>query len=420
MELRKEAKLLTMLSYKRPHESDTESDFVNKYIITPYGARAELLGPMRNVVITVGEGSTTLFSCHTDTVHYKSGFQEVQFDANIGHAYKNDGECLGADNTTGVWLMLEMIDAGVPGTYVFHRGEERGGIGSTWIANNKKDWLRRFKRAVAFDRKGEDSVISSQRGRACCSQDFAKALAAKLGPEWKPDPTGTFTDTANYTTLIPECTNLSIGYYDQHTKDEMQNIDFALALRDLIISIDWESLPTVREAKEEPWSRPYGGHAGFMHGFPHGCGKDDKDDAEDWGRSAFDDWKKRNNFKVVPPTNQPKKTADELFEDEYDNWSESDLVTLPLSEISKACKHDPVFAAVKIVELADAVQLKRTNCKELAEMVVEMELEVEDLNDRLTELQKEHDELRQQHEALGRKRQLNLPFFGRSQKGFRR
>lgn len=411
MELRKEAKLLTMLSYKRPHESDTESDFVNKYIITPYGDKAELLGPMRNVVITIGDGSTTLFSCHTDTVHSKPGFQEVNFDANIGHAYKSDGECLGADDTTGVWLMLEMIDAGVPGTYVFHRGEERGGIGSRWLQHNKPEWLRRFKRAVAFDRKGEDSVISSQRGRPCCSEVFAKALAAQLGPEWKPDPTGSFTDTANYTALIPECTNLSIGYYDQHTKDEMQNIDFALALRDLVITVDWEQLPTVREAKEEPYVSPYYG----TH-FPHYYGRSkDDDDAEDW----YSEWKKRNNVKTPEALKVVPKDND-FDENTYDDWSESDLATLPLSTIIKACKHDPVYAAVKIVELADAMSLKRDQIKELTEMVVELELETEDLGDRLTELQEEHDELRQQHEALGRKRQLNLPFFGRSQKGLRR
>ena len=43
---------------------------------------------------------------------------------------------------------------------------------------------------------------------------------------WKTDTGGSFTDTANYTDIIPECTNLSCGYYNAHTQSEYQITHF--------------------------------------------------------------------------------------------------------------------------------------------------------------------------------------------------
>lgn len=240
-------RLLELLKYKRPDGSQTEEMFVHKFIECYPHTK---FGPMENIVIVIPGDDETLFSCHTDTVHHTHGIQKLMFDPMMGVVYKNDGECLGADDTTGVWLMLEMIDAKVPGTYVFHRGEERGGIGSSWLAKHEPDFLKKFKRAVAFDRKGTTSVITHQAGGRCCSDVFADALCVALGDEWEPDDGGIFTDTANYTELIPECTNLSIGYDFQHTKDEMQNVEFALCLRELVINLDWQSLPTERDPED--------------------------------------------------------------------------------------------------------------------------------------------------------------------------
>jgi hypothetical protein len=168
----------------------------------------------------------------------------------------NDG-ILGADDGTGIYIMLEMISAQVPGVYMFHRGEERGGLGSAWMAENETAFLRTFKRAIAFDRKGKTSVITSQLGQSCCSDSFgnalAKALSAMPGTTWNLDPTGSFTDTANYTSLIPECTNISVGYINQHTRNESQDLTFAVDLAKTMSMVNYNALPTVRcETKVEP------------------------------------------------------------------------------------------------------------------------------------------------------------------------
>src|SRR5579863_7536935 len=90
--------LLTMLTYMRPHNSATEKEFIKRYI-EPTGAKSDGFG---NLWLTVGK-SPILWSSHTDTVHKKPGTQRVLYGAGIASA--DNSNCLGADCTTGVWLM---------------------------------------------------------------------------------------------------------------------------------------------------------------------------------------------------------------------------------------------------------------------------------------------------------------------------
>ncbi len=258
--------LVRIHTFKRPHNSKTVDLFVEQFLIEPFadaGVHLETLysktGEPLAVVITTDITSRTLFSAHVDTVHSTSGRQCVEYDHEMGlmlktqDAGKKDNECLGADDGAGVWVLLQMIKANVPGTYAFHYGEERGGIGSSTIAIEHRPWLARFDRAIAVDRKGTDNIITHQGWGRCCSDDFAKALAAQFNMagqnhSFKPDSGGVFTDTANYTDDIPECTNLSCGYEAQHTHNESLDVEFLIRLKDAMLVVDWESLPTVRKA----------------------------------------------------------------------------------------------------------------------------------------------------------------------------
>ena len=77
--------------------------------------------------------------------------------------------CLGADDTAGVWLALELIRRQIAGRYVFHFGEERGGIGSGMLAHRHPDWLAECQMAIALDRAGYDEVITHQGGNRTAS-----------------------------------------------------------------------------------------------------------------------------------------------------------------------------------------------------------------------------------------------------------
>jgi hypothetical protein len=251
-------RLLDMLETCRPGQSKEEEAFISTYLgplkpfIDAYGNH--------HITVPVPEGveghPNILWSCHTDTVHRHGGTQKVETSGVI--AWTSDGSCLGSDDTVGIWLALEMIKAKVPGTYVFHRDEESGGGGSMWLAREAEGYLGKFDAAIALDRAGYRDVITYQAGERCCSDAFATSLAKAIGGEFKPCDGGVFTDTANYTDLIGECTNLSVGYFRQHGPMEHTNLSFAASLRDALIAADWTQLALVRkpgEVEESRWSR---------------------------------------------------------------------------------------------------------------------------------------------------------------------
>ena len=269
--------LLEILAAKRPFNDPYEKEFVQKVVIErveKLGFSTLKIGPMENIVVVVpGGNEKVLFSCHTDTVHNKGGPQAILADANFGVAYVADQtkhDCLGADDGTGVWILLKMIEAKIPGTYVFHRGEERGCVGSGWMADDKRtqELLRAYDYAIAFDRKDRDDIITHQRSRRCCSETFATALAKALNDEnidfkYKPSPHGIYTDTANYDGLIRECTNISVGYEGAHGSGEMQDLNHAMKLLEAAKKVKWDKLPAFREAKRETYSNNYSHRGGY-------------------------------------------------------------------------------------------------------------------------------------------------------------
>jgi hypothetical protein len=250
--------LLAMLRYKRAAGSKAELSFIAKFI-TPLDGWIDGYG---NQWVQVGESPSILWSSHTDTVHAKGGAQRVLVDHD-GFASAIGSDCLGADCAAGVWIMREMILAGVPGLYIFHRDEESGGQGSRYIAKHYEEAFKSIDFAVAFDRKGYDSVITHQ-GYRTASDAFANSLASILGGAYAPDDTGLFTDTANYTDIIGECSNVSVGYFKAHGPKESLDLNFVSGLKDRIIAADFSSLVKSRQAGEQDedayghwWDRDY-------------------------------------------------------------------------------------------------------------------------------------------------------------------
>ncbi len=249
-------RLLNILQTKRPAGSKEEQRMIDTYI-SPYKPSVDTAG---NNIITVykpdGRMADTLFSCHTDTVHAQGGKQIISIATEQGKniVTAKDSNCLGADDGAGVYIMLCMIDSKVPGTYVFHRKEEIGGIGSTFIKNTRSNWLRTFSRAIAFDRKGKTDVIIKQGVGQIASNEFGEALANALntgtGFTFNTANKGSFTDVANYYEYINECVNISVGYERQHSAYEILDICFINKLIARLININWEGLPTKRKAEK--------------------------------------------------------------------------------------------------------------------------------------------------------------------------
>ena len=276
--------LLTMFSQCRPHDTKATLDFAVKWL-KPLGAKIDARG---NWTLRIGEDSKVIWSSHIDTVDWNEGPKSTVLNHDTGVLRLSDKDksssCLGADCTTGVWIMREMAKAKVPGLYIWHEAEESGGQGSSWITKNKPELLEGMQAAIAFDRKGFADIITDQAGGMCCSTEFAKALAKQLpSTGFKPDPTGSFTDTANYTDVIPECTNLSIGYFSQHGKNETQNVIFAMLLRAKMIRFDEAKLVIKRKPGEG--KHTYGGYYGM--GYTGGYGLNDLGWEDGYSRGGY-------------------------------------------------------------------------------------------------------------------------------------
>lgn len=238
--------LIEMHGYCRPMGSATETDFIDRYIATLPGAEEDMHG---NWHVTVSD-DPILWSCHTDTVHAAEGMQQVAYSRKTGMltlAKNSKSSCLGADDTAGVFLCREMILAKVPGHYVFHYGEERGGIGSRALANSGVSFLSMFKFAIALDRQGHGDIITHQGMGRTASDAFANSLAAQLGGYYEASPNGIYTDTEEYCDIIPECSNVSIGYTRAHSRMEALDTKHVLRLLAALKKIDVSQLVCERD-----------------------------------------------------------------------------------------------------------------------------------------------------------------------------
>lgn len=255
----------------------------------PHGSEAELYDLLPdyldydefgNRYLQIGE-SNCMFTSHLDT----ATSQKVEVKHVIeGNICKTDRtSILGADDKAGVTIMLWMIWNKVPGLYYFFIGEEVGCVGSKALANKiRSNKIENITKVISFDRRGTDSVITFQASSRCCSEKFAQALADELNKNktfhYKPDPSGIWTDSAQFVSIYPECTNISVGYSSEHTTWESQNLEHLEQLADTCLNIDWEGLPVERDPKsveykyrnwsDYDWDNDYYYGGGSSHYYP--------------------------------------------------------------------------------------------------------------------------------------------------------
>lgn len=186
-----------------------------------------------------GSKPSVCFTSHTDTVHNSPGYQTLE--AVEGFLQVKGGGVLGADDGAGIYIMIQMIRAKVPGLYCFFAQEETGRIGSKAYTMPLE-----IEVVVSFDRKGTNNLITHQSNTECCSARFADDFISKFSLPFVKDPTGVFTDSFTFNEEIAECINLSVGYYDQHTQKEKQDLKFLENMVDACILMDWHSLIIAR------------------------------------------------------------------------------------------------------------------------------------------------------------------------------
>jgi len=236
-------KFLQLTKYTYPHGTE---GFLRSYL--PEGTKKDAYG---NFYYLIGEDPTTMFTCHLDTACSKQVKVNHVQTQNI---IKTDGSSiLGADDKAGMVVILNMIENKIPGLYYFFIGEEVGCVGSSKLAQNwvNSEFSYTISKVISFDRRSDCSVITHQWYGRCCSDEFADELSFRLNGtgqrlKLEPDDTGVLTDSAQFMDIVPECTNISVGYMYEHTTGEYQDIDFLQRICKAVCLIDWESLPVER------------------------------------------------------------------------------------------------------------------------------------------------------------------------------
>jgi hypothetical protein len=263
------------------------------------------------------------------------------YDNVLGHIFldpKSNSGCLGADDGVGIWIMLKMIEAKVPGAYVFHTGEEVGCIGSKALLKARKEWLSTFARAIAFDRPNNFEVIITQSGLQCASEDAGEDLANalnELGMDYSVSTRGVLTDTKTYAYVIRECFNLGVGYYQQHTNKETLDYAHANALCKACLQMGWEDIVVERVIPEPPKPAEFPKFPSYNWQAPTKSKPSLFDD-------GFDD-----PFISVPKTKPVNTVVPPLF---------GELSTYDLDELVGICADTPEEAAKIILRLRAKVE----------------------------------------------------------------
>lgn len=265
------AELRAILSWQRPHNDEAERLFCELYVddlAALYPVERDGFGNRWLTIDTPPGHPLILWSCHVDTMASKGGRQEVRYQPDgrtLELRKQKPGRVLGADDGAGVWLLREMIRAGVPGTYVFHRGEECARLGSKYVAKYERERLEGFDACIAFDRKGTDNLITHQSLERGVSHGFAQSLIVALEDasngmlSYVEDDSGSYTDSFTYFDHISECTNLSVGYEREHGPRETLDAMHLWRLRNAMVQADFSFLRIERDPyampvyDAEPW-----------------------------------------------------------------------------------------------------------------------------------------------------------------------
>ena len=210
-------------------------DFLETELVQVY-KKIDTNGELRNFLFCEGEQPVMLVA-HLDTVFEEfskpysahqnddlwkmynfyqiaTELKEIYHDQVKGVLWSPDG--LGADDRVGVFMILSLVRAGARPSILFTTDEESGSISGHDFALRYKHKLQNYgiKYLMELDRSGVNDCVFYN----CDNPDFTKYIE---GYGFK-TATGSFTDISVICPIIKIAgVNLSVGYWNEHSKTEM-------------------------------------------------------------------------------------------------------------------------------------------------------------------------------------------------------
>lgn len=265
--------------------------------------------------------------CHVDEVHKvrKSGYKVVETDGIIyGINTKTMAyEGIGADDKNGIWVCIKALSEFDVVKCAFFVAEEVGCIGSN-AADMKFFDDCRF--VLQCDRKGSSDFITNASCTELCSDEFLKdANISKFGYK---EEHGMMTDviTLKENGLKVSACNISCGYYNPHSNNEMTRISDLLNCYELVKSIITNCTKVYPHQYTKPkYGKYYCDNRGYYRDFDwdYGYGSDkklkhlkrlDNSAVKINGEYKVWDWKNRKYRKI--------NKQEEYYADNYDTYKD--------------------------------------------------------------------------------------------------
>lgn len=176
-----------------------------------------------NLLIVKGESDTyPCLAAHIDQVQdfHSKDFTVVEIDGDVlawsPKCHRQQG--LGADDKNGIFVCLELLRRFDVMKVAFFVGEETGCVGSSQV---DLSFFKDCRFIIEPDRMHGDDLITSMFCGRVCSDDFISAIGYdKYGYR---EERGSITDVGKLVErgVGISCLNLSCGYYNAHTDEEI-------------------------------------------------------------------------------------------------------------------------------------------------------------------------------------------------------
>ena len=177
-----------------------------------------------------GNGPTILLNAHLDVV--EELIESRKIVKNNGIWSSSEG-ILGADDRAGIAVILELaktlhLDKDFSGKvkFIFTVEEEIGLVGASNVAEY---FLWDVDAAIVIDRRGTGDIVTSCGGYiSFCNEDYGywiEQQAIEAGLDGWQCTAGGSSDTRIWAQHGIQSVNLSTGYYNEHTEDEMLDVN---------------------------------------------------------------------------------------------------------------------------------------------------------------------------------------------------
>lgn len=219
----------------------------------------------------------------------------------------------GGDDKCGIYVCLEMLRLMDHVKVAFFIAEEVGGVGSNCC---DMDFFTDCRFVLQPDRYGNSSVITRTNGMEVTTPEFEDDLSDLMATfNYQCDNGGTFTDIGVLAKrgLELAVSNISCGYYDQHTEEEVVCIPDLENCLNFIYRI-FTDLPDKQYYRKYEVTPLYGYTQTGNHRI-----YDEWEDYEDW-ESYKKSWKTTEDApatKALPPSQSPSSDLEKAIQEAY-------------------------------------------------------------------------------------------------------